>query len=71
MKSEKVKKVIDSEKIKKAIDKFPIPRKWPISVVSGIFAITIFWSFAFISMSFFPGTYNPFVKRDRPNSNQI
>lgn len=61
MKSEKVKKVLESEKIKKAIESFPIPSKWPISVVSGLFAIIIFWSFAFISMSFYPGTYNPFV----------
>lgn len=61
MKSEKVKKAIDSEKIKKLIKSFPIPKKWPISVVSGLFAIIVFWSFAFISMAFFPGTYNPFV----------
>jgi cbb3-type cytochrome oxidase subunit 3 len=39
---------------------FPIPSKWPISVVAGILVIIIFWGFAIISMSFFPGVYNPF-----------
>ena len=45
----------------KAIESFPIPRKWPISVVSGMIAIITFWTFAFIAMAFFPGTYNPFI----------
>ncbi|TFG26493.1 MAG: hypothetical protein EU532_09675 [Promethearchaeota archaeon] len=61
MESEKIKKVMESEKIKKIVESFPIPRKWPISVVSGLFAIITFWSFAFISMAHFPGVYNPFV----------
>lgn len=55
MKAEKI------EKVKKIINEFPIPRKWPISFVFGLTAIVFFWSFAFISMAFFPGTYNPFV----------
>ncbi|MFX0132708.1 MAG: DUF998 domain-containing protein [Candidatus Hodarchaeota archaeon] len=55
MNSVKVDKVVNTLK------SLPIPRKWPISVVSGIFVIIIFWSFAIISMLFFPKTYNPFV----------
>jgi len=55
VKAEKVDKVV------KTLKSLPIPRKWPISVVSGIFVITIFWSFTIISILFFPMTYNPFV----------
>lgn len=55
MKAEKVDKVV------KTLKSLPIPRKWPISVVSGIIAITVFWSFTLISMLFFPMTYNPFL----------
>ena len=55
MKSLKVDKVVNTLK------SLPIPRKWPISVVSGIFAIIVFWSFVIISILFFPMTYNPFI----------
>ena len=55
MSSEKIDKVVSTLK------SLPIPRKWPISVVSGIFVITVFWSFTIISILFFPTTYNPFV----------
>ena len=55
MKSVKVDKVINIVKT------LPIPRKWPISVVSGIFVIVVFWGFTFTSMVFFPRIYNPLV----------
>ena len=55
MKAEKVDKVV------KTLKSLPIPRKWPISVISGILVITVFWSFTIISILFFPTTYNPFV----------
>lgn len=47
-------------RVVKAVKALPIPRKWPISVVSGIFVIVIFWTFVFISMVHYPTTYNPF-----------
>lgn len=34
------------------------PLKWPLSLITGIPAIVIFWIFTLISISFFPG-YNP------------
>ena len=34
------------------------PLKWPLSFITGLSAIVIFWSFTLISISFFPG-YNP------------
>ena len=49
------------DRVVNRLKSLPIPRKWPISVVSGIFIIGVFWSFAIISMLFFPTTYNPFV----------
>ena len=49
------------DRVVNRLKSLPIPRKWPISVVSGIFVIIVFWSFAIISMLFFPTTYNPFV----------
>ena len=49
------------DRVVNRLKSLPIPRKWPISVVSGIFVIIIFWSGAIISMLFFPTTYNPFV----------
>jgi hypothetical protein len=55
MKSVKVEKVVN---IVKAL---PIPRKWPISVVSGIFVIVVFWGFTLTSMALFPRIYNPLV----------
>jgi len=55
---------VPSEKIDKVVDtlkSLPIPRKWPISVVSGIFVITVFWTCTILSIILFPTTYNPFV----------
>ncbi len=50
-----------TDKLAKAIKRLPIPSKYPISVVSGVAAILIFWGFTIISLTYFPGGYNPFV----------
>ncbi len=50
-----------TDKLAKAVKLLPIPSKYPISVVSGVAAILIFWSFTLISLAYFPGGYNPFV----------
>ncbi len=42
-------------------EKFPIPRRWPISLVFGALVISIYWIFIFISMAHFEGIYNPFI----------
>jgi hypothetical protein len=55
MKSVKVEKVVNIVKT------LPIPRKWPISVVSGIFVIVVFWGFTLTSVALFPRIYNPLV----------
>ena len=57
-------KLLKSETFEKVIEivkEFPIPRKWPISVVSGLFIISSFWILALTSMIHFSGTYNPFI----------
>ena len=50
---------VKREKVVKVIKKLPIPRRWPISVVSGIALIVIFWAFTLTSMSLYPQLYNP------------
>jgi len=76
LKSEKVEKAFEivSEKIDKfkefvseTVDKvvevakeFPIPRKYPISVVSGVFILVVFWGLTFTAIFHFP-FYNPLV----------
>lgn len=50
---------IKKEKVVEVVKKLPIPRRWPISVVSGIALIVIFWTFTLISMSHYPQLYNP------------
>ncbi|MFX0189001.1 MAG: DUF998 domain-containing protein [Candidatus Hodarchaeota archaeon] len=54
-------KSIKVEKVANIVKTLPIPRKWPISVVSGIFVIVVFWGFTLTSMAFFPNIYNPLV----------
>ncbi|MFW9897831.1 MAG: DUF998 domain-containing protein [Candidatus Thorarchaeota archaeon] len=54
-------KSIKVEKMTNIVKTLPIPSKWPISVVSGIFVIVIFWGFTLTSMAFFPNIYNPLV----------
>lgn len=39
----------------------PIPKRIPISVVSGIAAIVIYWSFILFSFALYPGGFNPLV----------
>lgn len=55
MKSVKVEKMVNRVK------SLPIPRKWPISVVSGIFVIIVFWTLVLTSIAFYPGIFNPFA----------
>ncbi len=49
------------EGAKDFVKELPIPRRIPISVVSGIAATVVFWSFALFSFALYPGDYNPFV----------
>ena len=50
-----------AEKVAEVVKKLPIPRKWPISVVSGIALIVIFWTFTLTAMSRYPTLYNPMI----------
>jgi hypothetical protein len=54
MKSQKLTKLFNSFK------SFPIPKKYPLSLVFGALVISIYWIFIIISASFFVGL-NPFV----------
>ncbi|TFG01079.1 MAG: DUF998 domain-containing protein [Promethearchaeota archaeon] len=47
------------EGAKKIVKEQPIPKKHPISVVSGIAAIVIFWSFILFAFALYPGGFNP------------
>ena len=57
-------KLQNSEKIKKVVEvvkELPVPKKYPISVVSGISVILTFWIFVFVSIIYFQGFYNPYM----------
>ncbi len=57
-------KLQNSDKVKKVVEvvkDLPVPKKYPLSVVSGISVISTFWVFVFISIVLFQGTYNPYV----------
>ena len=53
--------VILNDFFKQVYEKFPIPRKWPISLVFGSVVIAVFWTSIIISMAHFEGIYNPFI----------
>lgn len=70
-----VEKLHNSDKVKKIVGvvvELPVPKKYPLSVVSGLFVILTFWTSVFISMILFIGTYNPYMNwmSDLGNVNQ-
>ncbi len=48
-------------KMTNTIKELPIPKRIPISVVSGLSSVIVYWSFILFSFALYPGIYNPFT----------
>lgn len=48
------------EKVTNALKEQPIPKRIPISVVSGLSSFIVYWTFILFSFALYPGVFNPF-----------